>query len=559
MSYVVLARKWRPKTFDDLIGQDYITQTLKNAITTGKIAHAFILSGPRGVGKTSTARIVAKALNCINGPTSDPCSNCSFCKEISEGKSLDVMEIDAASHTGVNDVREIIENIKYLPTSGKNKIYIIDEVHMLSQSAFNALLKTLEEPPAHVLFILATTEVHKIPVTILSRCQRYDFKKVSVDKIREQLASITSKEEINIQDETLYIIAQEADGSLRDSLSLMDQLIATFGTDIKHEEALSVLGILDRTLVKSSLEGIIKKDPKFCINVLNRAIEKGISPKRFAEDLLRTLRYALLIRTCGKESITDLSDEDKTSLSELLKDISVETVESLFNLMLEGAENIQRSFYPQMALELILIKLSTLDDIVPVQDMIKKLDTLSKSMGSSKQTASRFDEPAQTYRSAPSPKQAPKLAEKIAATNIETKETKPAQAKTKFSVSKSTQDFIQFVKTTKPVIGRRLEQANEIVVDGSIVKIICETGSAESDYLKRKESQTALETLIKEFFSDDTTLHIEEVSLKTPENNKTKVEQKAEKKEKIKNDPVLKEAIDIFGGRVISIKPNNKE
>ena len=559
MSYVVLARKWRPKTFDDLIGQDYITQTLKNAITTGKIAHAFILSGPRGVGKTSTARIVAKALNCINGPTSDPCSNCSFCNEISEGKSLDVMEIDAASHTGVNDVREIIENIKYLPTSGKNKIYIIDEVHMLSQSAFNALLKTLEEPPAHVLFILATTEVHKIPVTILSRCQRYDFKKVSVDKIREQLASITSKEEIKIQDETLYIIAQEADGSLRDSLSLMDQLIATFGTDIKHEEALSVLGILDRTLVKSSLEGIIKKDPKFCINVLNQAIEKGISPKRFAEDLLRTLRYALLIRTCGKESITDLSEEDKTSLSELLKDISVETVESLFNLMLEGAENIQRSFYPQMALELILIKLSTLDDIVPVQDIIKKLDTLSKSMGSAKQTAVRVDEPAQTYRSAPSPKQAPKLAEKIVATNIETKETAPVQAKTKLSGSKSTQDFIQFVKTTKPVIGRRLEQANEIVVDGSIVKIICETGSAESDYLTRKESQTALETLVREFFSDHVELQIEEASLKTPENNITKVEQKAEKKEKIKNDPVLKEAIDIFGGRVISIKPNIKE
>ncbi len=559
MSYVVLARKWRPKTFDDLIGQDYITQTLKNAITTGKIAHAFILSGPRGVGKTSTARIVAKALNCINGPTSDPCSNCSFCKEISEGKSLDVMEIDAASHTGVNDVREIIENIKYLPTSGKNKIYIIDEVHMLSQSAFNALLKTLEEPPAHVLFILATTEVHKIPVTILSRCQRYDFKKVSVDKIREQLASITSKEEIKIQDETLYIIAQEADGSLRDSLSLMDQLIATFGTDIKHEEALSVLGILDRTLVKSSLEGIIKKDPKFCINVLNQAIEKGISPKRFAEDLLRTLRYALLIRTCGKESITDLSEEDKTSLSELLKDISVETLESLCNRMLEGAENIQRSFYPQMALELILIKLSTLDDIVPVQDIIKKLDTLSKSMGSAKQTAVRVDEPAQTYRSAPSPKQAPKLAEKIVATNIETKETAPVQAKTKLSGSKSTQDFIQFVKTTKPVIGRRLEQANEIVVDGSIVKIICETGSAESDYLTRKESQTALETLVREFFSDHVELQIEEVSLKTPENNITKVEQKAEKKEKIKNDPVLKEAIDIFGGRVISIKPNIKE
>ena len=560
MSYVVLARKWRPKTFDDLIGQDYITQTLKNAISTGKIAHAFILSGPRGVGKTSTARIVAKALNCINGPTPNPCSNCSFCNEISEGKSLDVMEIDAASHTGVNDVREIIENIKYLPTSGKNKIYIIDEAHMLSQSAFNALLKTLEEPPAHVLFILATTEVHKIPVTILSRCQRYDFKKVAVDKIKDQLASITSKEDIKIQDKTLYVIAQEADGSLRDSLSLMDQLIATFGSDIKHEEALSVLGILDRSLVKSSLEGIIKKDPKFCINVLNQAVEKGISPKRFAEDLLRTLRYALLIRTCGKESITDLSEEDKTSLSELLRDVSIETLESLFNLMLEGAENIQRSFYPQMALELILIKLCTLDDIVPVQEIINKLNNLSKSMGTTKPAARRVYEPEQTYKTAPSPpKQAPKMAEEKAPAKIEKPEPKTDQVNTKPNSSKSTQDFIQFVKTTKPVIGRRLEQANEIIVENSIVKIICEAQSAQSDYLNRKDSQTALGALIKEFFSDDIKLHIEEVNLNTPENSKTKVEQKAERKEKIKNDPVLKEAIDVFGGRVVSIKPNNKE
>lgn len=559
MSYVVLARKWRPKTFDDLIGQDYITQTLKNAITTNKIAHAFILSGPRGVGKTSTARIVAKALNCINGPTANPCSECSFCNEISEGKSLDVMEIDAASHTGVNDVREIIENIKYLPTSGKNKIYIIDEVHMLSQSAFNALLKTLEEPPPHVLFILATTEVHKIPVTILSRCQRYDFKKVSVDKIKEQLASITSNEKIKIQDETLYVIAQEADGSLRDSLSLMDQLIATFGSDIKHEEALSVLGILDRTLVKSSLEGIIKKDPKFCIEVLNQAVEKGISPKRFAEDLLRTLRYALLIRTCGKESITDLSEEDKTSISELLKGISVETVESLFNLMLEGAENIQRSFYPQMALELILIKLSTLENVVPVQDIINKLDAMSKSMGSPKQTSVRVDEPKQTYRSAPSPKQVPKLAEEKAATKPAALEAETAQANTKVSKNKSTEGFIQFVKTTKPVIGTRLEQVNEIIIENSIVKVICETGSAQSDYLTRKESQIALEVIIKEFFSDDTILQIEEVSLQTMGNKKTKIEQKAEKKEKLKNASVLKEAIDVFGGRVVSIKPNNKE
>jgi len=243
----------------------------------------------------------------------------------------------------------------------------------------------------------------------------------------------------------------------------------------------------------------------------------------------------------------------------MLKDENVETLETLFNLMLEGAENIQRSFYPLMALELILIKLSTLDRIIPVEDIINKLDTLSKSLGSPKQSTGRFDEPTETYKSAPSPKQAPKLAEKIAATNSDTTETEPFQANTKPYSSKSTEDFIQFVKTTKPVIGKRLEQANEIIIDGSIVKIICETQSAQSDYLKRKESQTALDALIKEFFSDGVKLQIEEVSLKTPENNKTKVEQKAEKKEKLKNDPVLKEAIDIFGGRVISIKPNHKE
>ncbi len=559
MSYLVLARKWRPKTFDDLIGQDYITQTLKNAISTGKIAHAFIFSGPRGVGKTSTARILAKAVNCTNGPTPDPCSNCSFCNEIAEGKSLDVIEIDAASHTGVNDVREIIENIKYLPASGKNKIYIIDEVHMLSQSAFNALLKTLEEPPPNVLFILATTEVHKIPVTILSRCQRYDFKKVAVDKIKEQLTSITSKEKIKIQDETLYIISQEADGSLRDALSLMDQLIATFGTDINHEDALNILGILDRTLVKSTIEGILRKDPKFSIEVLNQAIEKGISPKRFAEDLLRTLRYALLIKTCGKNSITDLSDEDKAAFEALLKDESVETLETLFNLMLEGTENIQRSFYPLMALELILIKLSTMERIVPVEDIIKKLDNLSKNIGSTKPSAGRFDEPAPTYRSTTSPKEAPKLAEKIVATNTDTAETESSQDDSKSSSSKSTQDFIEFVKSSKPVLGKRLEQVHEILRDDSVLKIICESQSVQSDYFKRSEIQATLISLIKEFFSDNLKIEIKEVNSPPIKENKSTVEQKAEKKEKIKNDPVLKEAIDVFGGRVISIKPNHKE
>ena len=316
MSYLVLARKWRPGTFDDITGQEYITRSLKNAVSTGKTAHALLFSGPRGVGKTSSARILAKALNCKHGPTPNPCSECSFCVEIAEGKSLDVIEIDAASHTGVNDVREIIENIKYLPASGKYKIYIVDEAHMLSQSAFNALLKTLEEPPPHVVFILATTEVHKVPVTILSRCQRHDFKKVPVEQIRERLTTITAAEGIEVGEETLYTVAREADGSMRDALSLMDQLLATFGNSIAHDDALRILGVLDRNILKSVLRAVIGKDPKSAIEALNLAMEKGIEPKRFAEDLLRGLRHALLIKACGKDAASELPDEEKREIEE---------------------------------------------------------------------------------------------------------------------------------------------------------------------------------------------------------------------------------------------------
>ncbi len=382
MSYLVLARKWRPKTFDDVIGQEYITQTLKNAVSTGKIAHALIFSGPRGIGKTSTARIVAKALNCEKGPTPEPCSNCTFCQEISEGKSFDVIEIDAASHTGVNDVREIIENIKYLPSSGKTKIYIIDEAHILSQSAFNALLKTLEEPPPHVLFILATTDVHKIPVTILSRCQRYDFKKVPTEKIKERLRLVISTEGIEIPDETLYLISQEADGSLRDALSLLDQLVATFGLEIKHDEAAKILGVLDRSLLRSILKSIFNKDPKRCLEILNEVSNKGISPRRFAEDLLKMMRDVLVIKACGIEAVPGLSDEEKRELEALSQGQSVENLEVLFNLMLQGSEDVNRSFYPRMALEATLIKLAILHTTVPLEEILKKIEALQPADGS---------------------------------------------------------------------------------------------------------------------------------------------------------------------------------
>ena len=551
MSYLVLARKWRPQTFDDIVSQEYVTLSLKNAVSTGKIAHAFIFSGPRGVGKTSTARILAKALNCGSGPTPEPCSECAFCREIAEGKSLDVIEIDAASHTGVNDVREIIENVKYLPTSGKYKIYIIDEAHMLSQSAFNALLKTLEEPPPHVLFILATTEAHKIPVTILSRCQRYDFRKVPVEKIKENIASITGKEGIKVAEETLYIVAQEADGSMRDALSLMDQLLATFGNDIAHDDALRILGVLDRSLLKSAVAGIMDKDPKACIETLNRAIEKGINPKRFAEDLLRTLRYALLIKSCGKEAVHELSDEDKNEIAGITSAESVETLESLFNFMLDGAENIQRSFYPQMALEFTLIKLATLERTVPLESIIKRLETLSGTIKTGGEPRGRFDEPRGNYekrQAAPEEAQVSPNAGKVSQT--QEKEPGPS-AEDKGSV-------LKYIKSRNALMATRLEQAKNISSEGGVFRITF-GNPIHTSHFRKKETETELKKFLKEYFNRDMDIEIAEDSSPQPGGAGSGRNERNENKKKIQNDPALKDAIEIFGGRVVSVKPRQKE
>ena len=380
MAYRVLARKWRPQTFEDLIGQEFPAVTLRNSIESGKLAHALLFAGPRGTGKTSTARIVAKAINC---DTKDggkyPCSTdqCSSCEDISEGKSLDVQEIDAASHTGVADVREIIESVKYSPASARKKVYIIDEVHMLSQSAFNALLKIMEEPPEHAIFILATTEAHKVPPTIMSRCQRYDFKKIPVEKIKEAMERITKAEGIKIDAETLYLIARESEGSMRDSLSLLDQLTVSFEDGITHGDVISLLGIPDNESLKSILRAVFAKEPAKCVELARNASAKGISPRRMAQDIIYMMRNLLYLKICGKDFVSDLSPDEKDELSELVKNESAETVELLFNVMIDAGERIRGSFYPEIVLELALVKMSTVGKVEKIDDILKRLEKLS--------------------------------------------------------------------------------------------------------------------------------------------------------------------------------------
>ncbi len=537
MSYLVLARKWRPKSLDDLIGQEHVTTTLKNAIKNQKIAHAYIFSGPRGVGKTSTARILAKALNCEFSPDIEKCNNdhyCSFCKEIDDGKSLDVLEIDAASHTSVNDIRELIENVKYLPTSGKCKIYIIDETHMLSQSAFNALLKTLEEPPSHVYFILATTEVHKIPMTILSRCQRFEFKRVSVEDIKRRLQYLASNEKIIVDDQTLYIIAQEADGSLRDAISLFDQLIATFGENISYDDSVKILGILERSIIFNTLKAILNTDPKLCIELLHEVLTKGINPKRFSELLLKTIRNCLFLKICGKDILYDLSDDDKNELAKIIKDENKESLEIIFNNMLLGAESIQKSPYPQLSLESTLIKLCLLERSIPIEQIIDKIQTLSNELGGKKNTTDNRKPDLQTQRSI----------------NIDNKEDKTKQIPDN-DYQKSADQFIDYISSKKRITAKHIKQG-QVSLDKSNLVITFDSPSLHSDYLLLDETKENIKQLGKEFFSKEINIKVFINSKNI--NIKEEIPRKKNDKVDMKKNEALQYAIDIFGGTLVGIK-----
>ena len=483
MAYRVLARKWRPQTFEDLVGQEFPAVTLRNSIESGKIAHALLFAGPRGTGKTSTARIVAKAINCERKDGGKyPCSTdqCSSCAGISEGRSLDVQEIDAASHTGVADVREIIESVKYAPASARRKVYIIDEVHMLSQSAFNALLKIMEEPPEHAVFILATTEAHKVPPTIMSRCQRYDFKKIPVEKIKQSLEKITKAEKIKIDAETLYLIARESEGSMRDSLSLLDQLTVSFEDKITHKDVISLLGIPDNESLKSILRAVFTKEPAKCVELVRNAASKGISPRRMAQDIIYMFRNLLYLKICGKDFASDLSPDEKDELASLVKDESTETVELLFNIMIDGGEKIRSSFYPEVVLELALVKMSTVGKVEKIDDMLKRLEKLSPqksggektpgSTGGQKKAAARApekreDKPAEKGRDQIKQKDGDRGGKQ----KKETSES-PAEAKTAGS-GPGKQEVVDFVNGKDRFLARKLAQAHLLEVSGNRVSV----------------------------------------------------------------------------------------
>ena len=383
MTYLIYARKYRPQTFEEMIGQKPIVRTLQNAIKNNRVAQAYIFSGMRGVGKTTAARILAKALNCQQGPTPTPCNKCEFCKEINEDHSIDVLEIDGASNRGIDEVRSLREGVKYRPIRSRYKVIIIDEVHMLTREAFNALLKTLEEPPPHTVFIFATTEFHKVPATIISRCQHFEFKKISQKEIIKHLIDITQKEKIEVSSYGMNLIAEAADGSLRDAQSLLDKAVAFSGEIIRDEDLKEVLGTISREILFSFSKAVLEEKPEEIFNLVEKVVEYGYDLRFFYKELIQHFRNMLLVKSVkspqdllplNEEEIDDLNKEaEKASREELLR----------YLVVLQGGEQeLKFSSHPRIYLEVFLIKLCHFKKIADMKDIIKDIENLKKSMTS---------------------------------------------------------------------------------------------------------------------------------------------------------------------------------
>jgi DNA polymerase-3 subunit gamma/tau len=364
MDYQVSARKYRPGTFDDVIGQPHVVQTLVNSITTKRIAQAYLFSGTRGVGKTTVARILAKALNCEQGPTGTPCGTCSNCLEIAQGTSVDVMEIDGASNTSVDDVREIRENVKFAAFRGKYRVYIIDEVHMLSNSAFNALLKTLEEPPPHVVFIFATTEIHKIPATILSRCQHYNFRRIARTEIVERLRHVVNQDKIVIEERSLMALARASEGSMRDGLSLLDQAVAFGGKTIVHTDLEALLGAVPQELVRAMIQAITAQESAAALRVLAQLLDQGHDLRAYCAEVVEYLRNMLVVSVVPspqeQQGLIEASAEDLVQMAADARSFSPESLQELFAIFTQAEDSLRLSAHPRFVLETAAVRATRL-------------------------------------------------------------------------------------------------------------------------------------------------------------------------------------------------------
>jgi DNA polymerase-3 subunit gamma/tau len=397
-NFVVTARKWRPQRFEDVVGQEHITSTLKNAIKEKRIAHAYLFTGPRGVGKTTTARILAKTLNCENRKNSEPCNECEMCKSIQNSQSIDIIEIDGASNRGIDEIRTLRESVKYAPTRGKYKVYIIDEVHMLTKESFNAFLKTLEEPPEHIIFIFATTDVHKVPLTIISRCQRYDFRRIQLDKMKETLKMIADEEKIAIDDKTLTIIAKKADGALRDAESYFDQVVAFSKGKIDAELVSQMLNLIDEEIYFKISDAVIEKDFKVVFQTSEKIYENGWDFADFLDGLIEHFRNILSVTVTNSTSAIETADIYKTCYLEYKSKFSESDILRLLNFLNKSQQELRFSQNQKLKIEIILSHLIALESSKSISELISEVNSGNPESDKINEPTTAFYKPTESIK-----------------------------------------------------------------------------------------------------------------------------------------------------------------
>jgi len=557
--YEVLARKYRPQNFSELAGQEHVSRTLQNAIDSGRVAHAFLFTGARGVGKTSTARIMAKTLNCERGVTHEPCNLCPQCIEITKGTSTDVFEIDGASNNGVDDVRDLRDNIKYLPSHSRYRIIIIDEVHMLSTNAFNALLKTLEEPPEHVKFIFATTEPHKLPVTILSRCQRFDFKRVTLPKIISRLREIAEKETVVISDVSLALIARKGDGSMRDSLTAFDQVLAFCGNTVSDEDVATLLGTIDRRLLADISAAIFNGDTQGVLAGIKQVDLVGYNMRQFCQELIEHFRNLLVIRSVKKpEEILDITAAELDELQKQSLHVTALDVQRRLTLFIKADAEMAYATFPRLIVEMALLKATLLAPLVPVQELIEKIKLLETA---AVHTPSL---PWETTRTASPPPQQ----------HTEQHTTSPTRPVQPAAVAASPPApapsggqpdwgrFVAFANEKDRQLGSVLEHGSPLKQENGLIEIGFPAGSYYLTAAQDDEFIADVQTLACAFTGGNTAIRVKSIEtgfadapLSLAEKKKSDAEQHLETlKLEVKNHPVVKEAERVFGCSITDVR-----
>lgn len=601
MSYLVLARKSRPQTFDQVVGQRPVVKTLRNSILRDRVAHAILFSGVRGVGKTTLARIMAKALNCSGDLEKRPCDACPSCKAISSGSSLDIYEIDGASNRGIQEIRELKEKIRFLPTSSPYKVIIIDEVHMLTTEAFNALLKTLEEPPAHVYFMFATTEIHKIPITILSRCQQYELKRIPANELYEHFDTLAKNEGFTLEPAALSLIVREAGGSVRDGLSLLDQMFSFGDTNISIADVAEVLGLVDREILTAITKALLEGDRAIVFQSLQTVFSFGMDTKRFLEDLLAQFRNLLLCKITGCSSLLDMPADELIALQEVASEYTSETIHLKLSLLMQLGDVLKHSSQPRIALETSFLKIIEATNVVPLatllghlQEILPELPATAKIQSQSvpvEKTISKKKTEQFVTSGEPPKKPVPEIQQKveknppIVAKPIQQRHKPAEQATTSphlgedpplprepqglQSSRKNTtnnanktpredwDEFLDFIKADTVWMATNLQRADSVSHDVPGELQITFADGMNCSLLRQKENHQQLNEFVLQFFKKPLkiTFVVPEMDNSLDENGG---ESPQKKRQQLLNDPLVLAATEVFNGQVGDVRLSNK-